>query len=130
MRRLFLLFFATPVFASTLCVESSAPESGTLYLYIATESEFETPFTGSCLEIREVEQGEAFTVCFEVTDSEYAARAFIDQNGDGKLNRVAWRPTEPWAISWRERARSIPKFEDASFTVCGDTVIELQFEND
>lgn len=48
----------------------------------------------------------------------YAIRAFIDRNGDGRLNAGIFGPTEPWALSWATAPkRGIPSFDDEAFRV-------------
>jgi uncharacterized protein (DUF2141 family) len=51
-------------------------------------------------------------------EGSYGVRAFIDRNGDGRLNRGPFGPTEPWALSWvNGRKRGIPRFQDIAYTV-------------
>jgi uncharacterized protein (DUF2141 family) len=55
-------------------------------------------------------------------------RAFIDQDGDGRLGRGLFGPTEPWALSWKERrTRAIPRFTDVEFRV-GPGISDIEME--
>lgn len=60
----------------------------------------------------------------------YALRAFIDRNGDGRLNAGLFGPTEPWALSWSAgMKRSIPRFEDLAFQAAiGITTIQMELK--
>jgi uncharacterized protein (DUF2141 family) len=60
----------------------------------------------------------------------YALRAFIDRNGDGRLNRGLFGPTEPWALSWTVLPKhGIPRFKDVAFQVdSGTTNIQMELK--
>lgn len=56
------------------------------------------------------------TVFSGLAAGRYALRAFIDRNGDGRLNGGIFGPTESWALSWSDGPkRRIPRFEDIAF---------------
>jgi len=74
-------------------------------------------------------QGQVRLVLQDVAPGDYAASAYQDLNGDGKLNtNLMGLPTEPYGFSKNARgAFGPPDFKDAAFTVPAQGVtIELQ----
>jgi uncharacterized protein (DUF2141 family) len=48
---------------------------------------------------------------------------FIDTNGNEKVDRGLFGPSEPWGMSWQEkRVARIPRFKDIAFQLAGDIV--------
>ena len=48
----------------------------------------------------------------------YGVRCFQDVNGNGKLDKGLFGPSEPWGMSWqREKLSRWPKFEHIAFEV-------------
>ena len=51
----------------------------------------------------------------------YGIRCFQDLNGDGKLNKGMFGPSEPWGMSWKEeKVLRWPGFDKISFEVNSD----------
>jgi uncharacterized protein (DUF2141 family) len=101
-------------------------EKGTIYIYLVTEKVFQTPLTGiQTLVVEPSKKDRAnkkieFTF-HDVNDGTYGIRCFQDQNGDGKLNRGPFGPTEPWGMSWKdERVIHWPGFDKIAFEVSSD----------
>jgi len=61
-----------------------------------------------------------------IPEGTYGIRCFQDLNGNGKLDRGMFGPSEPWAMSWKEKIRFPPRFEDISFTLQGDKQLDLK----
>jgi uncharacterized protein (DUF2141 family) len=97
-------------------------ETGTLRVDLVDEASFGDP--DRPLQRREETIGQddvsrPITVSFSgLKAGRYALRAFIDRNGDGRLNVGPFGPTEPWALSWAAaEKRGVPRFEDVAFQV-------------
>ena len=98
---------------------------GILFVYAVDESGFPSPLIG----FRELRlrvgpaEAAAGTVhfSFALPFGRYGIRCFLDLNGNGRLDRGPFGPTEPWGMSWNvERRFGFPKFEDISFMVDRD----------
>jgi uncharacterized protein (DUF2141 family) len=103
-------------------------EEGVLYIYLVDEEQFSAPFTG----IKEIvvpispTQLDSGNVPFafpNIPTGRYGIRVFIDTNGNGKLDRGLFGPSEPWGMSWQnKRVARIPRFKDIAFPVTEDIV--------
>lgn len=107
-------------------------EPGVLRVDLVDESTFGNP--GRPLARREVPVGagglaEPVTVSFEgLAPGRYAVRAFLDIDGNGRLNGGVLGPAEPWALSWAAGPRrGIPRFQDIAFSAAGE-VFEIHME--
>jgi len=98
---------------------------GILFVYAVDESGFALPLTGF-RELRlRVGHAEAMAgtvhFSFALPLGRYGIRCFLDLNGNGRLDRGPFGPTEPWGMSWNvERRFGFPQFEDISFLVDRD----------
>ena len=97
-----------------------------IYVYLVTEKDFKTPFTGTqTLRIAAV-QGEkaGWEASFsfeEVKAGTYGIRCFQDLNRNGLLDRGIGGPGEPWGMSWQQgKPRKWPRFSHIVFDVYGD----------
>lgn len=76
---------------------------------------------GADVETMAVPSGGAFLCRFQVPDTAatYAVSAFLDENGNGRLDRNAFGlPKEPWGVSNNARpALRAPRFSEARFSV-------------
>lgn len=121
-----LVLFAPSLFAeeagrTAVNVVVLCGEAGTLRVDLIDEDSFGDP--RKPLRREELVVGEADIPCsasIRFTDlavGRYALRAFIDRNGDGKLNGGLFGPIECWALSWSDGPkRRVPRFEDIAFT--------------
>ncbi|MCK7514820.1 MAG: DUF2141 domain-containing protein [Desulfobacterales bacterium] len=59
---------------------------------------------------------------FNLPAGRYGVRCFLDLNGNGRLDKGPFGPTEPWGMSWNGARRAgFPKFGDIAFRVDRDT---------
>lgn len=141
-RHLFFLLFPL-VFSSTLHADNKNSiegeilfsEKGTIYVYLVNEEIFETPLTGLKTLVLDPKKEDiknrkiAFTF-HDLKDGTYGIRCFQDQNGDGKLNKGMFGPSEPWGMSWKnEKVTRWPSFDKIAFKVTSDVkdiVIKLE----
>jgi len=96
-------------------------ETGSLHIYLADRETFSKPFTGTAELILTIPEPGLYSWEFRhIPGGIYAVRAFLDTDGNGRLNRGITGPSEPWAFS-REvpGTRRKPDFEKASLTVDG-----------
>lgn len=105
-------------------------EPGVLRIDLIDESTFGNP--GRPLARREVSVGAGgrpLTVSFEgLAPGRYAVRAFLDIDGNGRLNGGPLGPAEPWALTWAAGPRrGIPRFRDIAFSAAGE-VFEIHME--
>jgi uncharacterized protein (DUF2141 family) len=96
-------------------------KAGVLYIYLVDEKQFSIPLTG-IVEIRKnLKEKREQKIPFSfsgIPDGEYGIRVYVDTNGNGKLDRGVFGPSEPWGMSWQgEPKRGIPRFEDIAFYV-------------
>lgn len=113
----------------------SFQNQGDIYVYLVTEEDFKTPFTGSQVLRLEIEPQESVVeeVVFrfeKVVAGIYGIRCFQDVNGNGKLDRGLRGPSEPWGMSWQEeKPKKWPRYSHIAFEVEQDMTnlfIELQ----
>jgi len=98
---------------------------GVLIVYAVDEDGFGSPQTGFRelrlhVALAESENG-MVNFSFALPSGRYGIRCFLDLNGNGRLDRGPFGPTEPWGMSWNaERRFGFPNFEDISFMVDKD----------
>jgi uncharacterized protein (DUF2141 family) len=101
----------------------SVYEEGTLYIFLVDEEQFKVPLTGVkeiVVEVSDVKSnGKKINYRFKkVPKGKYGIRCFLDTNGNKKLDKGMFGPSEPWGMSWKkEKPSGYPKFNDISFTV-------------
>ena len=101
------------------------PACGVLHIYLVDEQSFSVSFTGiQELEIIVAEAESRKLVAFrfsDVPEGRYAIRCFLDRNGNGKLDRGLFGPTEPWGFSGLTGSlRGKPAFKEVSFPLHDD----------
>ena len=101
-------------------------KKGELYIMLVTEETFKTPlhsFKKLILKIGEKEIKEK-RVAFKFIDippGRYGIRCFLDEDGNEKLNKGVFGPSEPWGMSWQgEKSSGWPKFKHIAFNVNKD----------
>ena len=101
-------------------------KGGSLYVMLVTEESFKKPlhcfkkmiFKIGDKEIKEKRVSFEFT---EIPPGTYGIRCFLDEDGNEKLNKGAFGPSEPWGMSWQgEKPIGWPKFKYISFDVNKD----------
>jgi uncharacterized protein (DUF2141 family) len=109
-------------------------KKGDIYVYLVTEDDFNTPFTGiqSLVLTTTLQVSKKREVLFsfeQVEAGKYGIRCFQDVNGNGKLDRGLAGPKEPWGMSWQgDKPGKWPGFSHIEFDVkedIHDVVIEL-----
>lgn len=110
----------------------NSQKSGTLHIYLLTESTFKKPYKG----IREIEvnvkrgQKIAQFSIKNVKPGIYGLRCYLDENNNDELDKFLMIPREPWCLSWQNNTRSIPpEFEDIAFRVEGNVSIDLYLDD-
>lgn len=121
--------------AGNICSISGEIEfegEGTLYIYLVNEKLFETPGVGLKTIIKEISKDDQSRLLFEfrnVSWGEYGIRVFLDKNKNGKLDKGAFGPKEPWGMSYRDKKTfGKPKFSQISFLVNNDLNINIKVE--
>jgi uncharacterized protein (DUF2141 family) len=103
-------------------------EEGVLHIYLVDEDQFSVPFTGIeefVVPISPVhlDSGSVPFAFPKIPAGRYGIRVFIDTNGNEKVDRGLFGPSEPWGMSWQEkRVARIPRFKDIAFQLAGDIV--------
>lgn len=99
---------------------------GDIYIYLANEETAKTPMTGNKVIIIKddstIRDFRKVQFQFEnVEEGLYAIRCYQDVNGNKKMDKGLFGPTEPWWLSWQgERPLRIPKFKHIAFIVESD----------
>jgi uncharacterized protein (DUF2141 family) len=98
---------------------------GELYVFLVDDRTFALPMKGlQTARIRvDTQPGEkkSFAFSFRVFQGRYGLRCYLDENGNGKLDKGLLGPAEPWGMSWQgARSWRMPVFADIAFTVDGD----------
>ena len=80
---------------------------GKIYIYLVDEKIFKIPLTGLKTIVLEPKQEDITKkkipfIFKDVKTGTYGIRCFQDLNGDGKLNRGMFGPSEPWGMSWKD----------------------------
>lgn len=119
-----LLLFSVFVMADeqhTLTLDVSFSGTGTLNVYLVDKTVFPRKGEGIVVVQKDVSEvlypAGVVSVSFDtVPAGEYGVRAFIDENGNGTLDRGAFGPKEPWGMSFSgKRSLGPPKFSEISF---------------
>ena len=101
-------------------------ETGTLFVSMVDENQFEGSFAGTAgivLEIgpADVTRGHVDYAFTGVAPGVYGIRAYIDTNGNGRLDQGVFGPREPWGMSWQGRKPiGPPSFRHIAFQVNRD----------
>ena len=97
----------------------SCPEEGVLYAFLVDEDMFDRPMEGLQKRVSRVAEKGVVTIAFkDVPPGTYGVRCFLDTNGNGKLDRGLFGPTEPWGMSFRGgRPQRWPRWNEMKFTL-------------
>ena len=97
-------------------------QGGRIRCFLVDEETFRTPMTGlRSFELvpREASGQLAFRID-DVPAGTYGLRCFQDTNDNGRLDRGAFGPSEPWGMSWNHgRSRGWPRFRHIAFELRG-----------
>ena len=98
--------------------------SGTVYIYLVDEEHSGIPLSGVLATVdpgrTETEDGYVSFSFSNLQQGIYGIRCFQDINGNGKLDRGLFGPTEPWGFSWnRQPPSGPPAFSDYCHQVTG-----------
>jgi len=117
--------------AAVLTTFAAAPGNPVrLAIYDSAETFLETARVK--LEAPLGETGVAVLALDALKPGEYAFAAYLDENGDGKLNRgsVLGRPKEPVAFSNGAKAKlSRPSFDDAKVKVDAGSIVVITLDD-
>ena len=108
-------------------------QAGVLHIYLTDEEQFSVPLTGIREIRKDLEENRKQEIPFsfsDVPEGAYGIRVYVDTNGNGKLDRGLFGPSEPWGMSWQgEPRKGIPRFEDIAFNVernIGNIIIDAR----
>ena len=107
---------------------------GNIHIFLVNEKIFKNPLTGLQTIILAVDQSNFGNtrISFDfqgVRTGTYGIRCFQDTNGNGKLDRGLFGPSEPWGMSWNsERASRWPRFENITFQVDSDMYLNMELK--
>ena len=126
----FLMLMTSTVFAQSGVFSISGEvliyDAGDVYLYLADKETAKTPMTGNKVIIIKdnTANGVFRKIPFQfenVEEGVYAIRCYQDVNGNRKMDKGLFGPTEPWWLSYqKERHSRIPKFKEIAFRVESD----------
>ena len=98
-------------------------DNSNLYILLVTEETFKIPLSSynqliltiGDKEIKEKKVTFKFT---NIPPGKYGIRCFVDEDGNEKLNKGMFGPSEPWGMSWQgKRPLGWPKFKHIAFDV-------------
>jgi len=119
-----------PVAAVTTNFAVEAGKAVRVTIYDSEEHFLEEPFAR--LKAVLDEHGVAFVPLSDLAPGEYALAAYLDVNGDGKLNRgkVLGRPKEPVAFSngVKPKLRK-PRFDETKDSVAPDSIVVISLDD-
>ena len=114
--------------------EVSFKGKGTVYILLVNEEIFKKPNTvlqkiEKELSSEELSKGKFEFTFKNVPKGEYGIRCFIDENGNKKLDKSMFGPTEPWGMSWKDKKPfGPPKFSQMSFKLDHNIKIKITVE--
>ena len=81
-------------------------KGGSLYVMLVTEESFKKPLHGLKKMIfkigdKEIKDKRVSFKFDEIPPGTYGIRCFLDEDGNEKLNKGAFGPSEPWGMSWQ-----------------------------
>ncbi len=100
--------------------------SGAIHVLLVDEEAFQVPLKGlKKLTITprgtQLASGRARFTFGNLDPGVYGIRCFQDRNGNSRLDRGLFGPSEPWGMSFKgERPFGRPDFADIAFTLNGD----------
>jgi uncharacterized protein (DUF2141 family) len=101
-------------------------KKGNLYILLITEEFFKTPlhsYKKIVLPIgdKEIKEKQVTFKFADIPPGRYGIRCFLDEDGNEKLNKGMFGPSEPWGMSWQgKKPFGWPKFENIAFDVNKD----------
>jgi uncharacterized protein (DUF2141 family) len=136
MHKISLLFMLTVLVCSIQagglsirCI-TSVPAEGTLYISVvdATTGSLKNPGIQSMKRLYKAAARDTL-VFTTLPPGVYAVRAFLDKNGNGKIDMGLMGPKEPTAVSWNGSAHfGMPTFDSIKFSLKADTTLVLQLK--
>lgn len=129
---LLLVFFLLSIISSAQFSVSGkiypVNEKGDMYIFLIDESHFGKRFSGLRCKIIQTEAKSVSFVFEELPEGEYALRCFLDTNKNGKLDKVMFKPVEPYGFSWKHEVTFPFNFEDISFRLNKDHSLLIKLE--
>ena len=119
-----------PVAAVQTTFKAAPGQAVRITIYDSEERFLEVPFAKLNGEIDE--SGLAIIKLDSLTPGEYSLAAYLDKNGDGKLNRgkILGFPKEPVAFSNGVKPKlGKPSFEETKVTVGADSIVVITLDD-
>ena len=107
---------------------------GTVYIFLTNKETFNKEGQGIKRIVKKLSSEELsngyFSFSFEnISKGEYGIKCFIDENGNGKLDKGLFGPIEPWGMSWKDKKPfGPPKFYQMSFKLDKNIKLNLMVE--
>ena len=101
-------------------------KNGNLYILLVTEETFKIPLHSIkklILKIgeKEIKEKKVSFKFIDIPPGRYGIRCFLDEDGNEKLNKGMFGPSEPWGMSGQgKRPFGWPKFKHIAFNVNKD----------
>lgn len=107
--------------------EVSYKTSGTLYVILVDKATFGKQSQGLQVVQKRVNGKGSISYRFDaVASGTYGVKCFLDKNGNGKLDRGALGPKEPWGMSFKgKRPLGRPKFSQIAHKINNSTDISV-----
>jgi uncharacterized protein (DUF2141 family) len=99
--------------------------NGTIHITVVDQEHFDIPQSGLDTLVLQVNSKRIRYEFSNIPKGTYGIRCFQDLNGNGKLDKGLFGPSEPWALSWRDDKRFPPRFKDISFDLHMDKEVNL-----
>lgn len=119
-----------PVAAVQTTFATTPGQAVRVTIYNSAETFLEAPFAKRYAHINE--RGLAIVPLHNIAPGEYSIAAYLDENGDGKLNRgkILGIPKEPVAFSNGIVPKlSKPSFDETKVSVAADSVVFITLDN-
>jgi uncharacterized protein (DUF2141 family) len=109
---------------------TTIPGAGTLYLTVVDANHGSLKSPGIQAKKKLYRAATRDTLMFDkLPPGVYAVRAFLDKNGNGKMDMGLMGPKEPTAVSWNGSAHfGMPTFDSTRFKLKSDTTLVLQLK--
>jgi uncharacterized protein (DUF2141 family) len=70
---------------------------------------------------KEIKEEKVSFQFIDIPPGRYGIRCFLDEDGNEKLNKGVFGPSEPWGMSWQGgKSSGWPKFKHIAFNVSKD----------
>ncbi len=127
---IFLVLFTSFILAENVTYRISGKVYFThqkpIYIFLVDEETSKKPLVGidTLIIIPSLQDSSNTQYTFNnVKEGKYGVRCFQDLNGNGKLDRGLFGPSEPWGLSWNEsKTSNWPSFKNFCFDISNDKI--------